>query len=172
MSVLLSGWELREPETLLPVRPEDRRICRLKTNEVVICFMCLSSSSLLVAPPWGWGGDVPQGWKNLALCSMESSGGRAVHLQRRCCAVQRHAGMHLPGFAEEETRGGGGVGLLAWRDPLSAPWFLPSEGGITAAHTGNRIYVLSHPSDKCREKKPYTKLRDGWGRKSPLLTVE
>lgn len=30
------------------------------------------------------------------------------------------------------------------------------EGGITAAHVGNRIYVCleqSHPSDKCRERK-------------------
>lgn len=34
-------------------------------------------------------------------------------------AREGHAGMHLPGFAEEETHGG--IGLLAWRDPLSAP---------------------------------------------------
>lgn len=53
MSVLLSGWELRQPETLLPVRPGDCRIGRLKTNEVVVSFMCLPSSPLLVHLPGG-----------------------------------------------------------------------------------------------------------------------
>lgn len=48
-------------------------------------------------------------------------------LQRCCHAVQRHMGMHWPGFAEEKTHGGGGVGLLGWRDPLSATRFLLSE---------------------------------------------
>jgi len=41
MSVLLSGWEVREQKTLLPARPGGHRICRLKTNEVVISLMCL-----------------------------------------------------------------------------------------------------------------------------------
>lgn len=54
--------------------------------------------------------------KILVLCSVGSSGG-AVPLQRLCCAVEKDVGMHLPGFAEEESPGGGGVDLLAWRDP-------------------------------------------------------
>lgn len=44
-----------------------------------------------------------------------------------CTLVERRAGRCLPASAEEETRGGGGVGLCAWRDPPSAPGFLLAQ---------------------------------------------
>lgn len=44
-----------------------------------------------------------------------------------CVLTEGRAGRCLPGSAEEETRGGGGVGLCAWRDPPSALGFLLAE---------------------------------------------
>jgi len=91
------------------------------------------------------------GAEHLALCSVESRG-RAMRLRRRCRPVQRHVGMHPPGFAE---------GWRCWLaclegSPLSSTTSAVSEGGIAAAHIDDRIYLClqqSHLGDKCRERK-------------------
>lgn len=81
--------------------------------------------------------------------------------------------MHLPGFAAEETRGGGGVGWLAWRDPLSAPRFLLSEREesqrLAQAIGSVPDWNSCTPVINAEEERPYTKLRE---KKIPLLAVE
>lgn len=79
--------------------------------------------------------------------------------------VETRVGTHLPGFAEEEAGGGGGVGWLAWRDPLSAPRFQLSERE-ESQRLIQAIGSMCVSSSRTRainaeEERPYTKLKDG-----------
>lgn len=108
--------------------------------------------------------------KNLASCSVESSGW-ATHLQRPLpCATD--ARRDAPAWFCW------GRDLWGWRfwfaclegSALSSMTSAVREEGITVAHTGNRIYVCleqSHLSDKCRKRKAIHKVQR-WVREKEL----
>lgn len=115
MSLLVPAWELREKNRLSflsVLGTAEFAGCKAKRTFSPLCVFTRAHSVLQCLP----GGEDRMGTENpgpalwgavVGLCPCKGS----VVQQR---GIWR---MHLPGFAEEESPGGGGVALLAWRDP-------------------------------------------------------